>query len=259
MNENSDRYLENTLKQFPKHRLHELKEKEIYNQLMQTAEEREHKENNKNITNPITIGIATLAAVLMLSLISITFINDKAKNNKSEIEVFIVNQAETIVELIKNKNFEELANYVHDEKGLLFSPYIYIEEDSLVFSAEDVSSFLENKELYLWGIYDGKGNPIELTTEGYYEEFIYSRDFVNPDEVIYYTDFNDVEYVGNQRSSMINNINEVFPDAHVVEFFLDEVYDDELIFAWRSINLVFEKNNEGIWKLIAIVSDQWTT
>src|SRR5690625_2084272 len=177
MNENSDRYLENTLKQFPKHRLHELKEKEIYNQLMQTAEEREHKGNNKNITNPITIGIATLAAVLMLSLISITFINDKAKNNKSEIEVFIVNQAETIVELIKNKNFEELANYVHDEKGLLFSPYIYIEEDSLVFSAEDVSNFLENKELYLWGIYDGKGNPIELTTEGYYEEFIYSRDF----------------------------------------------------------------------------------
>jgi hypothetical protein len=160
--------------------------------------------------------------------------------------------AQMIINILANKDMATLATYVHPDKGVLFSPYVYIDEDALVFSQSDVEIFLAqgSQQTYTWGVYDGVGDTIELTQSEYYEEFIYDQNFQEAGEVL-------VDEL-KPRGNMINNIKEIFPDAKVVEFHLEgtEEYSG---MDWASLNLVLEKDENNEWKLVAIVHDQWTT
>ncbi|MGM8214587.1 hypothetical protein ACLIA0_03330 [Bacillaceae bacterium W0354] len=159
----------------------------------------------------------------------------------------IVEKANELVQLIANKDFEELSKHVHENKGLLFSPYVYIDEDALIFYPNEVRQLLNNQEVYVWGNYDGSGFPIELTGAEYYDEFIYNKNYMKADDVLY------DEFVA--RGNFINNIKDVYPNSHVVEFYIAGA---EYEMDWGSINLVFEQNIDGQWKLVAIVHDRWT-
>ncbi|MBM4761345.1 hypothetical protein [Bacillus sp. B15-48] len=165
-------------------------------------------------------------------------------------EVTVEEIAETVLDLLAAKDMAGLASYVHPDKGILFSPYGYIAEDALVFSQTEIEQFFSNdSEVFLWGVYDGSGFPIELTTEEYYEKFIYNQDFQHPDEVV----VNEVK----QRGNTMNNIKEVFPNSVFVEYhrYGTEEYSG---MDWSSLQLVLEQNEFGEWKLVAVVHDQWT-
>ncbi|QGH33237.1 hypothetical protein GI584_03930 [Gracilibacillus salitolerans] len=173
------------------------------------------------------------------------FFNKKGEKEE-DVETKLKEQANQIIELLADQNFEELATYVHEEKGLLYSPYVNVSESDLVFDPSEVAAFKEDTEEYVWGVEDGSGFPIELTPVEYHEEYVYQADYLNPDEITF--DKTD------SRGNMINNIKEFFPESHHVEFYKEG--QEEL--DWSSLNVVFESNEQGEWKLVALVNDQWT-
>lgn len=171
------------------------------------------------------------------------------ESEKLEEQVSVKQKAKEIIQAIASEEIGFVANAVHSKKGLLFSPYVHIEDDAVTFEKNEVTSLLENDQTYLWGNYVGSGKAIELTPNEYFDAFIQAELFLNPDEVLVDT--------FKKRGNMINNIAEVFPKAKVVELYREgsEEYGG---MDWSSINLVFEQNENGIWKLVALITDQWT-
>ncbi|MRH41082.1 hypothetical protein GH741_00150 [Aquibacillus halophilus] len=175
--------------------------------------------------------------------------SNNLESEEEEEELTIEEKAETIIQAIHNRNMESLAEQVHPEKGLLFSPYVFIQEDAVVFEKNQVATLLNDNEQYLWGHSDGSGEPIELTPNEYFDQFLDIEALLEPDEIL-------VDQV-KQRGNSINNLKEVFPESTVVEYYHSgtEEYDG---MDWSSVNLVFEQDQNGSWKLVAIVKDQWT-
>jgi hypothetical protein len=168
----------------------------------------------------------------------------------------IAARAAQAIMALKEQNLEKLAGLVHPSKGVRFSPYTYVQVEpdapggeDLVFGADQVSGLLADTTVYHWGMYDGSGEPIDLTFREYYERFIYDEDFARPDVV------GLDEEVG--WSSMINNIAEVYPAAVMVEYHFEGFEPQYAGMDWRSLRLVLEEL-DGIWYLVGIVHDEWT-
>ncbi|MCZ0703791.1 hypothetical protein J2T56_001998 [Natronobacillus azotifigens] len=157
---------------------------------------------------------------------------------------------EEIIRAIDEREMTVLATHAHEERGVLFSPYVYVDEDEdLIFDQDQIANFSDDDEEYYWGDYDGSAHDIELTPEEYFDEFLDVEMLIDPDQV-YINEYN-------QHGNVLNNHDEVFPDATVVEFHY-EGSEGEGSVDWFSVHLVFEENENGVWRLIAIVSDQWT-
>ena len=177
------------------------------------------------------------------------WIVDEIDSKKLEEQVSIEQKAREIIRGLHARQMEYVSNYVQAEKSLLFSPYVHVEGDAVTFEQDDVATLLEDDTTYLWGNYDGSGDQIELTPSGYFEEFLNVEPFLNPDEVL-------VDAY-KQRGNTTNNIEEIFPEATIAEFYSSGSEENEGM-DWSSINLVFEQNENGIWKLVALVTGQWT-
>ncbi len=157
---------------------------------------------------------------------------------------------------VRDHDLVELAALVHPVKGVTFSPYTYVRplqgapgEADLVFSPAQLRDLWGDPAVYHWGMYDGSGEPIDLTFQEYYARFVYDVDFAQP-EVLGFD-----ETIG--RGNTINNIAEVYPNGVTVEYHFegfDPQYDG---LDWRSLRLVLEES-EGVWYLVGIVHDEWT-
>src|SRR5690606_35053552 len=102
-------------------------------------------------------------------------------NRQTDTSSNVIITAINTMKLLKNKEMAKLADLVHPQKGLRFSPYFFVDvENDKVFSAQQVAELNEDTTVYTWGIYDGIGEPIELTFNDYYEEFVYDEDFIDP-------------------------------------------------------------------------------
>lgn len=157
--------------------------------------------------------------------------------------------AEAVIISLANRDLESLAGFVHPTIGLRFSPYGFIRDDSQVFSPGTLPGLFDSEVVYLWGYYDGSGEPIELTFSAYYKEFVYSADFANAESVAIN------ERLGQGNS--INNIQDFFPSSSFVEYHFsgfDAQYEG---MDWQSLRLVFIQE-DGVWYLAAIVHDEWT-
>lgn len=158
--------------------------------------------------------------------------------------------AKQVVEILKNKDLEKLAEFVHPIKGVRISPYSYVNIDNdIVFKSEDLKDKLSDEKVYNWGYYDGSGEPIDLTFNEYYDKFIYDEDFVNSEQFA----VNELLKTGNS----ISNIEEVYPNAEFAEFHFSGFNSEYEGMDWVSLRLIFEKYNDG-WMLVGIIHDQWT-
>jgi hypothetical protein len=177
--------------------------------------------------------------------------NEENKDEQpvEETKEIIMEKAEVILKLLEEKNTEEISTFVHPEKGVLFSPYLYVNTDAITFDKEKIKGFFEITESYTWGAYDGSGDPIELSPSEYYSKFIYDGEYQQADEIV----FDGIETRGNS----LRNVSDIFPDSHTIEYFIKgtEEYGN---MDWKALNLVFEQDEQGEWKLVAIVHDQWT-
>ncbi|MTI80879.1 MAG: hypothetical protein FH758_08345 [Firmicutes bacterium] len=169
---------------------------------------------------------------------------------KPEIaEEVIKETSDKVINAIKEKDMGTVSSFVHPDKGVRFTPYTHVSlDDDIVFSKKQIQNFFKDEEKYIWGHYDGKGNEIKLTPSEYYEEFIYTADFVNAEEVGY----NTILSSGN----MLENQFEVYENSIVVEYYFSGDYEYQGM-DWESLRLVYEEY-EGTWFLVGIIHNQWT-
>lgn len=159
--------------------------------------------------------------------------------------------ARSAVEALSQRDWPDVAEFVHPDHGLRFTPYAMVNlARDVVVAKGDVAKLASDSQTRRWGEYDGTGEPIHLTIDGYYDRFIYDRQFSQA------TVGGANQRVGQGNS--LNNMPEVFGDREVVfiEFHEPgtETYGG---MDWRSLRIVLERL-AGQWYLIGLVHDQWT-
>jgi hypothetical protein len=168
-----------------------------------------------------------------------------------EADAAVAARAGQIVRAFRDQDWAAVAGVIHPDKGVRFSPYTYVrpEGTDLSFSADQFVGLTEDETVYRWGVFDGSGEPIDMTFLDYHARFIYDADFAWPSAI----GFNEIVGAGNT----INNLAEVYPGAQVVEFHLPGSDPRFGGMDWRSLRLVLEQV-DGAWLLIAVVHDEWT-
>ena len=157
--------------------------------------------------------------------------------------------AERVVNALAEKDLQTVAEFVHPEMGVRFSPYTYVEDTHLVFTPEDLPGLIGSDEILMWGYFDGTGDPIELTFDEYYERLLFTADFTNPEAMA----VNEVLGTGNS----LNNITDFFPGSSFVEYHFSGFEEDFGGMDWVSLRLVFMQENSA-WYLVGMVNDRWT-
>jgi hypothetical protein len=154
-----------------------------------------------------------------------------------------------VINALAEKDMTRLANFVHPEMGVRFSPYGFVREEHKVFMPGELDALIGSEQVYTWGAYDGTGDPIDLTFDDYYQEFVYSSDFANPEQM------GVNERIG--QGNTINNIGEFYPGSSFVEYHFSGFEEQYEGMDWESLRLVFVQE-DGSWWLVGIVHDEWT-
>lgn len=181
-----------------------------------------------------------------------TEIEKKKKDGSKSVQApDIVSTSLEVLELIKDKNYEELADHIHPEKGVRFSPYFFVDPaNHQVLTPQQVEDLSQNSALINWGTFDGTGDTISLNFNDYYDRFIFDHDYTSAP----LTGINIPVGVGN----IMDNVSIEYPDGEFMEYHFtgfDPQYEG---MDWRSLRLVFEESN-GTLYLVAIVHGEWTT
>jgi hypothetical protein len=152
---------------------------------------------------------------------------------------------------MKSKDGPRLAEFVHPERGVRFSPYAFVDVDNdRVLSRADVRRLWEDDSVYSWGHADGTGDPILLTPAQYVERFVMDRDFTAATSV----SVNEHP----DRGTTSSNAAAVYPNGTSVEFLLEHTEGQgDPAFDWRALRLMFE-NEDASWQLVAVIHDEWT-
>lgn len=163
----------------------------------------------------------------------------------------VLTLSKQILSILKHENYQQLDSFI--DGGVRFSPYGYIDtlHDKKLTAEQLVNYLTKNKlERIDWGILDDKnGKPILLTAQEYFKKFVYDVDFLDAPNL----SLNKTISSGNS----LNNIDSVYGNCTYVEFYFpgfEEKYDG---MDWRSLKLVFEKQDNKLF-LIGVVHDQWT-
>jgi predicted Holliday junction resolvase-like endonuclease len=181
-------------------------------------------------------------------------LNKKSQEPETDSEKYIKSiindRATEVMQALKAYDLEKLSHSVHPAKGVRFTPYAYINKDiDLVFNANEIKNMASSSKKYTRGYSDGSGLPIELAFKDYYKKFVYDVNFVNAEKIGY----NKILGKGNT----INNILEVYNNAIFIEYHFSGFDPKYGGMDWRSLRLVFEKDNDT-WYLVGIIHDQWT-
>ncbi|WP_438432086.1 hypothetical protein [Gorillibacterium sp. sgz500922] len=161
--------------------------------------------------------------------------------------------ATTVLRALKAGDLEQVAAWVHPDKGVRFSPYASVQPDKdQVIKREELAGLKKDSTKRLWGQYDGSGEDIRLSYAEYHKKFVYDADFLTKGKL----SVNEVQKTGNTKS----NLSEVYPPEHYsfVEFHIAGIDKSLEGMDWRSLRLVFEKMDGGDYALVGIVHDQWT-
>lgn len=164
--------------------------------------------------------------------------------------VTLLNQALTVVTLLKNKDMANLAPIVHPTLGVRFTSYGYVDTaNDIVLQGSQLQTQLASAATLTWGSYDGSGDPIQVDFNTYYDEFVYDEDYENPN------------LIGNNviigTGNTIENIGSAYPGDSFVEFHFTGFDPQYAGIDWSSLRLVFT-NVSGTWYLVGIVHAQWT-
>ena len=152
--------------------------------------------------------------------------------------------AKSVIEVMANRDYIALSGIVHEDFGVVFSPYSTVSlATNLCFTAEQIANFEGDDEKYIWGVYDVDGAPIEMTPGEYFDEFVFDADFTKcenfgVDEIL-------------RSGNALENITEVFPNARFVDCYMPDGDN------WNSLHLVFEEKDGKLW-LTAIIHSEYT-
>lgn len=151
---------------------------------------------------------------------------------------------------LQQQNWSGLAAYVHPEQGVTFTPYSTVDPDSdRNFTADQVRSLDQDRNVYTWGFEDGRGEAIQMTFAQYFGRYVCDRDYTQAPEL-------GVDRVMTGGNAL-ENLTEVYDGCRFVDFSFptsDPVNDG---LDWSSLKLVFQPGDER-WYLVGIVHGEWT-
>lgn len=188
--------------------------------------------------------------------------NNKPSENNQDADTLLVKEdslsqeatllalSKKVLSSLKNKDYKTLSTCIHPDLGIRFSPYAYIDTTAGIVMTS--AAFMEKVKAGTklnWGVYDGTGEAIKLTTEEYLQKFVYDVDFLNAEK----TTVNQSSAQGNS----INNISQIYPAAVYTESYFSGFKEEYKGMDWRALRLVYEKVGERYY-LVALVHDQWT-
>ena len=151
---------------------------------------------------------------------------------------------------IKADDFAGLSAWIHPEKGVTFTPFSTVDrEKDLNFSSAQVAGFATDKQIYLWGLTDSEGAPIQLTTLDYMHRYVGGRDYTRAP----LTAVDIVLKTGNRQE----NVAEAYPDSIFVELHIPQVDPKWKGADWSSLKVVFEEY-QGQLKVIALIHSEMT-
>jgi hypothetical protein len=166
-----------------------------------------------------------------------------------ELPADLITLGQQVVIMLQTYDYIQLADLIHPDKCLLFSPYPNINDNSLVFCPGELGNLVSSEETYTWGRFDGTGNPIVMDFPTYHQEFIYDADYFRPELI----GFNIEVSSGNA----INNIIDIYPNGVMIEYYFSGFDSQYGGMDWRSLRLVFIQDNQT-WFLVAIIHGEWT-
>lgn len=148
-----------------------------------------------------------------------------------------------------NRDYVTLSQYIDPLKGLTVTPYLYVTETSVTFDKSTVRAWLEDRSLYFFGYFDGKGHSIDKKPLDYTIRFIESKALTDPDDIL-------IDAFSTHGNSL-NNTKEAFPNLLTVIEYHHKGTDEFSGMDWRSLHFVFIAR-DGYTYLRAILSDEWT-
>ena len=158
--------------------------------------------------------------------------------------------SDQILHKLKDKDMSALAELVHPEKGVRFTPYSYVDVNKDVkIASSEFAGLMNETTKRLWGAFDGSGEPIDMIFSEYYKKFVYDVNFLEAPQII----FNQAV----QRGNSLVNMKEAYPDALFIEYHFPGFEAQYQGMDWRSLRLAFEEK-DGKWYLVGIIHDQWT-
>ncbi len=161
-------------------------------------------------------------------------------------------KAQKVVDLISRKAFASIGKeYAHPVHGVRFSPYPYINlKTNQVYSGHGLMHAWGDSTSINWGVRDGEGGDILLPFHQYYTKYIYNKNYETSKKVKY----NATEGTGN----MIDNRDKAYPNAIMVEYYLDGTNPDFGGMDWGSLRLFFEVHRDKWW-LVGIAHGEWAS
>ena len=156
-----------------------------------------------------------------------------------------------VLEILEENDFAALSRAAHPQQGVIFSPCATISpEVNKHFEAGQIAAFKTDTNIYMWGVSNVDGHPIEMTAVEYVNEFVYNRDYTAATLV----GINTIVKSGNA----LENITEVFPDIEFVDFLVpgDQTDTGEDL-GWGILRLGFDEF-DGEYKLTLILNSSWT-
>ena len=154
-----------------------------------------------------------------------------------------------VLNYIVEEDFAALSRIVHPEHGVVMSPYATVNlNTNRRFSADQIATINTDSSIYIWGVVNGSGKPIELTPSEYIAEFVPAAKHLDATTI----GINSIVRSGNA----LENMTDVFPNMKFVDFHIQcgEPIEE---FGWSSLRLGFEEYR-GSLRLISIIYSTWT-
>lgn len=158
--------------------------------------------------------------------------------------------ADAILESLARGDWQTLSTFAADT-GVRFTPFTHVSTDTdLTLSPADIASFASDSSLKIWGTTEGSGEPIALTNAQYLARYVWDHDYRTAPQVRW--------NAAQDHGSMIDNVQDVYPGASVVEYHFPGFDPQYGGMDWRSLRLVLAQNDDGEWSLYGVIHDEWT-
>lgn len=159
-------------------------------------------------------------------------------------------KADTVLAALKSADFRALSGQMCSGSRLTYSPYArnLSTLPRISFARPDVAAFGSSRKKYVWGAYDGSGDPIRLTPREYHKEFVYDVDYQSASAKTH------LDRKAFDADKDLAALAKAYPAAEIVTYKFagtsDASYKDA-----RGLILVFEQR-AGNWCLRAVAHDE---
>lgn len=161
----------------------------------------------------------------------------------------LLRTATSVLAALRNQDYAALAS-MSSQDGVTFTPYSTVNLDADVcLSPAQIKNLTTDNTLYNWGLYDGRGDMIQMTIANYFDTFVFPVDYSLAPEIA----VDKIVTWGNA----LENMTEVYSDCRFVDYCYTSIDPALGGMDWTSLRLVFRPTATS-WMLVGIVHAQWT-